>query len=154
MSGSSQGLELEADMMRVMLEAISDDGLYYAKVGHGRPWHEGVGHAYPPVGEDFANTYGNARMLLALMAWHARNPDPVLWKRMAAMAHGLCDMAIDKGGYVGAAEVAFAGGNATVKFVDVDKPKFIAAARPAIDRIADQQWAPEVKGMLREIVGN
>jgi TRAP-type transport system periplasmic protein len=44
--------------------------------------------------------------------------------------------------------------NHGVKFVDVDKPKFIAAARPAIDRIADQQWAPEVKGMLREIVGN
>ena len=44
--------------------------------------------------------------------------------------------------------------NHGVKFVEVDKQKFIAAARPAIDRIADQQWAPEVKGMLREIVGN
>jgi hypothetical protein len=99
MSGSDHGVVLEADMMRIMLEAIGDDGLYYAKVGHGRPWHEGVGHKYPPVGEDFANTYGNARMLLALMAWHARNPDPILWKRMAAMAHGLCDMAIDKGRY-------------------------------------------------------
>jgi tripartite ATP-independent transporter DctP family solute receptor len=44
--------------------------------------------------------------------------------------------------------------NHGVKFIEVDKPKFIAAARPAIDRIADQQWAPEVKGMLKEIVGN
>jgi len=35
----------------------------------------------------------------------------------------------------------------------VDKQKFIAAARPAIDRIANEQWAPEVKGMLQEIVG-
>jgi tripartite ATP-independent transporter DctP family solute receptor len=42
--------------------------------------------------------------------------------------------------------------NHGVKFIEVDKQKFIAAARPAIDRIADQQWAPEVKGMLREIV--
>jgi tripartite ATP-independent transporter DctP family solute receptor len=40
-----------------------------------------------------------------------------------------------------------------VKFMEVDKLKFIAAARPAIDRIATEQWAPEVKGMLQEIVG-
>jgi hypothetical protein len=38
-------------------------------------------------------------MLLALMAWHARRPDPALWRRMGAMAHGLCDMAIDRGDY-------------------------------------------------------
>jgi len=37
------------------------------------------------------------------------------------------------------------------KFIEVDKPKFIQAARPAIDRIANQQWAPEVKDLLREI---
>jgi tripartite ATP-independent transporter DctP family solute receptor len=43
--------------------------------------------------------------------------------------------------------------NHGVKFIEVDKQKFIAAARPAIDRIADQLWAPEVKGMLQEIVG-
>lgn len=40
-----------------------------------------------------------------------------------------------------------------VKFMEVDKQKFITAARPAIDRIASEQWAPEVKGMLQEIVG-
>jgi hypothetical protein len=82
-----------------MREAIGDDGLYYAMTSHDRPWHEGVGHMYPPVGEDFANTYGNARMLLALMAWHARNPDPGLWSDMGRMAHGLADMAIDRGDY-------------------------------------------------------
>ena len=43
--------------------------------------------------------------------------------------------------------------NHGVKFIEVDKQKFIAAARPAIDRIASEQWAPEVKGMLQEIVG-
>jgi tripartite ATP-independent transporter DctP family solute receptor len=42
--------------------------------------------------------------------------------------------------------------NHGVKFIEVDKQKFIAAARPAIDRIADQLWAPEVKGMLQEII--
>ena len=39
------------------------------------------------------------------------------------------------------------------KFIEVDKAKFIRAARPAIERIADQQWAPEVKGLLKEIGG-
>lgn len=36
------------------------------------------------------------------------------------------------------------------KFLPVDKPKFIQAARPAIERIAAQQWAPEVKDLLKE----
>lgn len=40
-----------------------------------------------------------------------------------------------------------------VKFIEVDKQAFIKAARPAIDRLAAQLWAPEVKGMLEEIVG-
>jgi tripartite ATP-independent transporter DctP family solute receptor len=38
-----------------------------------------------------------------------------------------------------------------VKFIEVDKPKFTQAARPAIERIAAEQWAPEVKDLLREI---
>jgi TRAP-type transport system periplasmic protein len=38
-----------------------------------------------------------------------------------------------------------------VKFLEVDKPKFTQAARPAVEKIAAQQWAPEVKGMLQEI---
>jgi tripartite ATP-independent transporter DctP family solute receptor len=38
-----------------------------------------------------------------------------------------------------------------VKFIEVDKPKFTQAARPAIERIATQQWAPEVKDLLKEI---
>jgi tripartite ATP-independent transporter DctP family solute receptor len=37
------------------------------------------------------------------------------------------------------------------KFIEVDKQKFIRAARPAIERIAAQQWAPEVKDLLKEI---
>jgi len=40
-----------------------------------------------------------------------------------------------------------------VQFVAVDKQKFFQAARPAIDRIAAQQWAPEVKDLLKEILG-
>jgi len=38
-----------------------------------------------------------------------------------------------------------------VKFVDVDKSKFIQLARPAIEKIANEQWAPEVKGLLKEV---
>jgi tripartite ATP-independent transporter DctP family solute receptor len=35
-----------------------------------------------------------------------------------------------------------------VQFVSVDKARFFAAARPAVERIAAEQWAPEVKGLL------
>jgi tripartite ATP-independent transporter DctP family solute receptor len=40
-----------------------------------------------------------------------------------------------------------------VQFVNVDKQKFFGGARPAIDRIAAQQWAPEVKDLLKDILG-
>lgn len=39
------------------------------------------------------------------------------------------------------------------KFIEVDKAKFIRAARPAIERIAAEQWAPDVKDLLKEIGG-
>jgi hypothetical protein len=99
MTGSDDHLALEADMMRAMQTAIGQDGLFYAIASPERPWHEGVGHKYPPTGEDFANTYGNARMLLALMAWHERDPSPELWATMERMAHGLAEMAIEKDDY-------------------------------------------------------
>ena len=38
-----------------------------------------------------------------------------------------------------------------VKFVDVDKAKFIQLARPAIEKIAAEQWAPEVRPLLKEV---
>ena len=40
-----------------------------------------------------------------------------------------------------------------VQFVTVDKSKFFGTARPAVERIAAQQWAPEVKDLLKEILG-
>jgi tripartite ATP-independent transporter DctP family solute receptor len=40
-----------------------------------------------------------------------------------------------------------------VQFVTVDKSKFFGTARPAVERIAAQQWAPEVKDLLKQILG-
>lgn len=99
MSGSEQNLELERDMLQSMAEHIGEDGLFYAIARPDRPWHEGVEHKYPKTGEDFANSCGNARMLLALMASYARCPDQNLWDMMGKMAHGLADMAISKDDY-------------------------------------------------------
>ena len=99
MTGSDHNLAVEEDMMSAMQNAIGDDGLFYAIASPDRPWHEGVGHKYPPTGEDFANTYGNARMLLALMAWYRRDPTPQLWATMERMAHGLTDMAVNEDDY-------------------------------------------------------
>lgn len=99
MSGSPTHLDREEAMMQSMMNAIGDDGLFYAVASANRPWHEGIHHKYPPTGEDFANTYGNARMLLALMAWYARSPSDALWQAMVHMGRGLAAMAVDKGDY-------------------------------------------------------
>jgi hypothetical protein len=99
MTGSDYDQTIEEKMMCAMQDAIGEDGLFYAIASPERPWHEGVGHKYPPTGEDFANTYGNARMLLALMAWYDRDPTPPLWATMGRMARGLAEMAIKRDDY-------------------------------------------------------
>jgi hypothetical protein len=75
MTGSERDRKMEAGMMKMMVGLIAEDGLYYAPARQQRPWHEGVGHVYRAadgeivrLGEDFANVYGNARMMLAMMA--------------------------------------------------------------------------------------
>lgn len=84
MSGSAQNLDLERRMMERTLALIADDGLYYAPL-IGRPWH----HTWHRADDDFANVYGNARLLLALMAWYQFDGNP-LWKEYAkGIVHAL-----------------------------------------------------------------
>jgi len=78
MSGSRQSVDVEQGMMLRMLALVHDDGLYYAPL-IGRPWH----HTWHRADDDFANVYGNGRWLLALMAWHEYDGNP-LWKEYAA----------------------------------------------------------------------
>ena len=77
MSGSTQNLDVERGMMQRILAMVHDDGLYYAPL-IGRPWH----HTWHRANDDFANVYGNGRWLLALIAWHEYDGNP-LWKEYA-----------------------------------------------------------------------
>jgi hypothetical protein len=100
MTGSGLYEDVERGMMKSMLTFIGEDGLYYAVASRERSWHEGIGHNYgTKTNEDFANVYGNARMLLALMAWMQYEPDEQWREKAKAMAHGLARIAIKKDDY-------------------------------------------------------
>jgi hypothetical protein len=77
MSGSTQNLDIERAMMARTLALFGEDGLYYAPV-IGRPWHQ----TWHRANEDFANVYGNGRLLLALLAWYQYDGNS-LWKQRA-----------------------------------------------------------------------
>jgi hypothetical protein len=99
MSGSDHNLDIQHAMLQSMLRNIHEDGLYYSPMER-RPWsHEGlvaVGGAAP---RPFANVYGNARFLLAMMALSQWDKDPAWEGRMKRLADGLVRIAIDKGDY-------------------------------------------------------
>ena len=97
MCGSDWNIEVEEKMMAMMISNIAVDGLFYAHASKNRPWHEGFGHnIYPIWHEDFANVYGNSRMMLAMMAWYQRDGDPAWLDRIERMADGLAKIAIYK----------------------------------------------------------
>jgi hypothetical protein len=91
MSGSDLNLDIEAAMMNALLSGIGEDGLYYARARRDRPWHGAT--------EDFANVYGNARVLLAMLAWYQRDGDPAWPPRMKALVDGLNRIAVRKDDY-------------------------------------------------------
>jgi hypothetical protein len=96
MSGSAIGLEIQHAMMRAMLQSIHPDGLYYSPLER-RPWSHDGGDKAPP--KPFANVYGNARLLLAMMVWSQWDRNPAWQGRMQGLVDGLVRIAIDKGDY-------------------------------------------------------
>jgi len=99
MSGSDFNLDIQHAMMDCMLKNVHEDGLYYSPLER-RPWsHEGslaVGGIQP---KPFANIYGNARFLLAMMAWSQWSPEPAWEGRMQRLAAALGRVAIDRKDY-------------------------------------------------------
>ncbi|MFN8007394.1 MAG: hypothetical protein U0V70_10295 [Terriglobia bacterium] len=74
MSGSREGLELEAGMLRMMASNIGEDGVFYVPQTNGRrPW---LG---PEEWRPYANTHGQARMMRAMIAWYQYTGNPY-WK--------------------------------------------------------------------------
>jgi len=90
-SGSEQNLDIEAGMMGALLDGIGDEGLYWVRVGPERPWD--------PASEDFANVYGNARAMLAMMAWYERDGEPAWKTGIERLVAAFDRIAIRKGDY-------------------------------------------------------
>jgi hypothetical protein len=94
MSGSTQNLDIEKGMMERILAMIHTDGLYYAPI-IGRPWHQ----TWDKADDDFANVYGNGRLLLALLAWYQYDGNPMWMDYAKQVVRGLTSIARVDGDY-------------------------------------------------------
>jgi hypothetical protein len=105
MTGSDLNLAAEEGLMQGVIEDIGDDGLFYSRYRPERTWHEASGHDFKDgdvvrrSNEDFANPYGNSRLMIALWAWYQRDQDPRWLKVMEGIAAGLARIAIGKEDY-------------------------------------------------------
>lgn len=93
MTGSDQFQDLQERYRRYMLSCIQDDGLFYCKIGPERPWDT----SSP---EDYANIYGQGRMIRALLAQHDVDSNPEWLNRARKMAAKLAEIGIYKDDYV------------------------------------------------------
>ena len=91
MSGSDLNLDVEDKMMAALVSRIADDGLLYCPPN--TPWRT-HGRGYLPTDEDYTAVYADARMMLAMMAWHQRDNDPIWLDRIQKMAKGLGKVAV------------------------------------------------------------
>jgi hypothetical protein len=93
MTGSDQFLDLQERYRQYMLRCIQDDGLFYCTIGPERPWDT----SSP---EDYANIYGQGRMIRALLAQHDVDENPQWLNRARKMANKLAEIGIYKDNYV------------------------------------------------------
>jgi hypothetical protein len=92
MTGSDKHKEAFNGLKNLLVSWIDEDGLLYCPVGPNRP-HDKV------APEDYANVYGQSRMMLAMMALYQLDKDDTWLELTARMSDALCRIAIDKGTY-------------------------------------------------------
>ncbi len=99
MSGSDQNLNIEATFMSDLVDLLGEDGLYWVpRVDREKtPWR--VRGNYPIAYEDMSSVFGDARMMLAMLAWYERDRDPAWKDRINAMVRGLNKIAIHRDDY-------------------------------------------------------
>ncbi|MBI3850387.1 MAG: glycoside hydrolase family 127 protein [Verrucomicrobia bacterium] len=92
-TGDDYNRNVEQGMTEALVSLIQNDGLYYAPYTPKRPWHG--------ANEDFANVYGQARCLLAMMARYQVDKDRQKeWdQRIRKMVDRLAEIAIYKDDY-------------------------------------------------------
>jgi len=103
-TGSEEGMHIEDGFKRAMLSRVAADGLFYSGIPEMTAWHEyhppGQNyHSYPIGNEPFASVLGNARVMLAMMAYYQQDGDKVWLERIKGTSDGLRGVAIMKGDY-------------------------------------------------------
>lgn len=93
MTGSERFNDMEERYRKYMLSCIGEDGLFYCKIGPERPWDK----SSP---EDYANIYGQGRMIRALLAQHDYDGNPEWIQRARKIGNRLAEIAIAKDDYI------------------------------------------------------
>ncbi len=93
MTASERFNDMEERYRKFMLSCIEEDGLFYCKIGPERPWDK----SSP---EDYANIYGQGRMIRALLAQHDYDSNPEWMQRARKIGNRLAEIAIAKDDYV------------------------------------------------------
>jgi hypothetical protein len=98
-TGSENGREIEEGFTKAMLSHQAEDGLFYSGYPQMTPWHNvnppgQTYHAYPMDKEPYANIIGNARSMLAMMAYHQQDGDAVWLRHLQAASDGLRRIAV------------------------------------------------------------
>lgn len=92
MTGSDDYDKSFNGLKNLLVSWIDDDGLLYCPVGPKRPWDT-------VAPEDYANVYGQSRMMLAMMALYQLDGNKAWLELIGKMSDALCKVAIDKGDY-------------------------------------------------------
>jgi hypothetical protein len=93
MTGSDQFQDIQERYRRYLLSCIEGDGLFYSKIGPQRPWDT----SSP---EDYANIYGQGRMIRALIAEYDHDGNLEWLARARKMANRLAEIGIYNEDYV------------------------------------------------------
>jgi hypothetical protein len=88
MTGSNAFQDIQERYIKYLLSSIEEDGLFYCKIGSGRPWDT----SSP---EDYANIYGQGRMIRALLAQNDFDGN----QEWLAMAHKISQKLAEIGVY-------------------------------------------------------
>ena len=89
MTGSDRFRDIQERYRQYLLSCIEEDGLFYCKIGPKRPWDT----SSP---EDYANIYGNGRMIRALVAQYDFDGDRECLERARQIARKLGEIGIYK----------------------------------------------------------
>jgi len=93
MTGGNLYNDIERQYRDYMIRSIAKDGFFYAKIGPDRPWDK-------TSPEDYANVYGQGRMIRAMLAHYYCEHDPEWMERLAKMVNKLQEIAVYRDDYV------------------------------------------------------